>query len=283
MSLTVTPGEAIALVGGSGAGKSTLVDLILGLLTPASGELLIQGRLVEDVRRAWQDSVAYVPQTIALLDDTVRANIELGAPRNDDAMWSAVRAAQLEEVISELPEGLDTRIGERGVRLSGGQRQRLGVARALYRRPAVLVLDEATSALDNETEARLTSILDGLRGTITTITVAHRLSTVRNADRTYLMAGGRVVDVGTFEELAARNTEFARLLELACRQRHRRVATSPAPPGPAAGGPRGPRPRAASWERGPRLTSVTASDRRMSEVGGGHGAATRSTSEERRR
>ena len=126
-----------------------------------------------------------------------------------------MRAAQLEEVIAELPEGLDTRIGERGVRLSGGQRQRLGVARALYRRPAVLVLDEATSALDNETEARLTSILDGLRGSITTITVAHRLSTVRNADRTYLMANGRVVDAGTFDELAARNEDFARLVELA--------------------------------------------------------------------
>jgi len=215
INLSVAPGEAIALVGGSGAGKSTLVDLILGLLTPDSGELLIQGRRIQEVRRAWQAHVAYVPQTIALLDDTVRANIELGLERDDERLWEAVRAAQLEEVIAELPEGLDTRIGERGVRLSGGQRQRLGVARALYRRPAVLVLDEATSALDNETEARLTSILDGLRGSITTITVAHRLSTVRNADRTYLMANGRVVDAGTFDELAARNEDFARLVELA--------------------------------------------------------------------
>jgi ABC-type multidrug transport system fused ATPase/permease subunit len=219
VSITVRPGEAVALVGGSGAGKSTLVDLALGLLEPTAGEIAIDGHPLRDVRRQWQRMVGYVPQTIALVDDTVRANITLGLPLDEEALVDAIARAQLTDVVAALPEGLDTPIGERGVRLSGGQRQRLGVARALYHRPVALVLDEATAALDNETESRLTEVLDALRGTVTTITIAHRLSTVRNADRTYYLEHGRVVDVGSFQELASRNDGFARMLELASLER----------------------------------------------------------------
>jgi ABC-type multidrug transport system fused ATPase/permease subunit len=219
VDLDVAVGESIALVGSSGAGKSTLVDLVLGLLQPTTGTITVGGRALHDVRRQWQRMVGYVPQTIALMDDTVRNNITLGAPDDEVAVHEAIATAQLADVVAGLPLGLDTPIGERGVRLSGGQRQRLGVARALFHRPAVLVLDEATAALDNETEAKLTEVLEALQGRITTITIAHRLSTVRNADRTYYLEHGRVVDVGTFAELAERNRGFARMLELASLER----------------------------------------------------------------
>lgn len=219
VDLDVRPGESVALVGSSGAGKSTLVDLLLGLLEPTAGTISVGGHPLGAVRRQWQQQVGYVPQSIALIDDTVRANVLLGAPLDEAALAEALRTAQLDAVVTGLPQGLDTPIGEAGVRLSGGQRQRLGVARALYRRPSVLVLDEATAALDNETEARLTEVLEALRGDVTTITIAHRLSTVRNADRTYYLEHGRVVDVGTFEQLAARNEGFARMLELASLER----------------------------------------------------------------
>jgi ABC-type multidrug transport system fused ATPase/permease subunit len=219
VDLDVAVGESIALVGSSGAGKSTLVDLVLGLLPPTAGTITVGGHELLEVRRQWQRMVGYVPQTIALMDDTVRANITLGADDDEDALADAIATAQLTDVVAALPQGLDTPIGERGVRLSGGQRQRLGVARALFHRPAVLVLDEATAALDNETEAKLTEVLEALQGSITTITIAHRLSTVRNADRTYFLEHGRVADVGSFEELAERNPGFARMLELASLER----------------------------------------------------------------
>jgi ABC-type multidrug transport system fused ATPase/permease subunit len=219
VDVDVAVGESIALVGSSGAGKSTLVDLVLGLLPPTAGTITVGGHDLAEVRRQWQRMVGYVPQTIALMDDTVRNNITLGAPPDEEALQDAIVTAQLTDVVAGLPLGLDTPIGERGVRLSGGQRQRLGVARALFHRPAALVLDEATAALDNETEAKLTKVLDALQGRITTITIAHRLSTVRNADRTYFMEHGRVADVGTFAELAERNPGFARMLELASLER----------------------------------------------------------------
>jgi ABC-type multidrug transport system fused ATPase/permease subunit len=216
VGLRIEPGSAVALVGSSGAGKSTLADLLLGLLTPSGGQIFVGGRELRDVERQWQRSIGYVPQQISLLDDTVRANVALGHPNLTDVeIWHALRLAQLADMIEALPEGLDTRIGERGVRFSGGQRQRLGIARALARRPHVLILDEATSALDNETEHNFIDVLDSLHGTLTTITIAHRLSTVRHADQVFFLEDGRVQSQGTFDDLVRRVPDFARLAELA--------------------------------------------------------------------
>jgi ABC-type multidrug transport system fused ATPase/permease subunit len=216
VDLDVRPGEAVALLGASGAGKSTMVDLLLGLLDPTAGVIRVGGHDLTTVRRAWQRSVAYVPQAISLLDASVRENVVFGWKEEGDArIWSVLERAQLRPIIEDLPDGVDTRIGERGVRLSGGQRQRLGIARALYRQPLLLVLDEATAALDNETEAQLTQVLEGLRGSLTTVVIAHRLSTVRNVDRVYFFSDGRITGSGRFDELSGRIPEFARLVQLA--------------------------------------------------------------------
>jgi len=215
VSFEVVPGDAIGIVGGSGAGKTTLVDILLGLLDPDSGEVLIDGQDLRSVRRRWNRMVGYVPQAITLFDDTVRANVAFGdVVEDDDQVWDALRLAQLDATVKSLPEGLDTVVGESGTRLSGGQRQRLGVARALFRQPSVLVFDEATSALDNETEFRLTEVLEDLRGGTTALTIAHRLSTVRRCDRVLYLDSGRLVAQGTFAELSAEIPGFARLVEL---------------------------------------------------------------------
>ncbi|HYA69487.1 MAG TPA: ABC transporter ATP-binding protein, partial [Acidimicrobiales bacterium] len=216
VTFEVSPGESVGLVGSSGAGKSTLVDILLGLLEPDSGGVYIDGHPLVSVGRQWRGMIGYVPQSIALFDDTVRANVALRAPGEDDdaEIWRALRMSQLEETIRALPNGIDTVIGEHGTRLSGGQRQRLGVARALFGRPRVMMFDEATSALDNDTESRLTDVLESLRGTITTITIAHRLSTVRRCDRLFYLEGGRLVAQGTFAELNDDIPDFARLVEL---------------------------------------------------------------------
>jgi ABC-type multidrug transport system fused ATPase/permease subunit len=216
-SFEVRAGEAIGLVGSSGAGKSTILDILLGLLEPDSGEILINGREMKLVLDEWRASIGYVPQFISLFDDTVRANVALGvaADAADDAdVWRALRLAQLDDVIRDLPDGLDAIVGEAGLRLSGGQRQRLGVARALYHRPSILMFDEATSALDNETEARLIEVFEGLHGEVATVTIAHRLSTIRGCDRVLYMEDGRVAATGSFEELNATIPGFARLVEL---------------------------------------------------------------------
>ena len=218
VTLDIDPGEAIGLVGSSGAGKSTLVDILLGLLEPDAGEILIDDWSLESVKRQWQQTIGYVPQTIALFDDSVRANVAFGVAADevdDDQLWSALALAQLDEVVRALPGGLDNLIGEAGVQLSGGQRQRLGVARALYHDPRVLMFDEATSALDNETEFKLTEVLDSLRGRLTTITIAHRLSTVRRCDRVFYLEQGKVLAQGTFTELNVAIPGFARMVELA--------------------------------------------------------------------
>lgn len=214
VSFAVAAGETIGLVGGSGAGKTTLVDVALGLLEPEAGCVLANGEDLRSVRRRWTRSVGYVPQTIALFDDTITVNVAFGDPVDEAAVWAALRLAQLDELVEALPEGLDTLVGEAGTRLSGGQRQRLGVARALYRRPSFLVFDEATSALDNETEFRLTEVLETLRGQTTTLTIAHRLSTVRRCDRILYLEQGRLVAEGTFDELAESSAGFSRLVEL---------------------------------------------------------------------
>lgn len=217
VSLAVTKGQSVAFVGPSGAGKTTLLDLVLGLLEPTSGAILVNGRPLGQVREAWQRSIGYVPQETVILDATLRENIAFGldlAEIDDRAVTLALERAELTELVAALPEGLDTRLQERGIRLSGGQRQRVGIARALYPEPTVLILDEATSSLDVETESRITKTVEGLAGQLTLLIVTHRLSTVRHCDRIHVLERGRNVAVGTFDELRDGNDLFARLLLL---------------------------------------------------------------------
>lgn len=216
-SLSVPSGGSLALVGATGAGKSTLADLILGVLDPDQGTVLIGGESPKNAIRKWAGGVAYVPQDVALSHTTVRENVALGLPReaiDDDLVWDALRRAYLADFLSESREGLDTLVGERGVRLSGGQRQRLGVARGLYTRPRLLVLDEATSALDAETENAIAQTLSSLEGTVTTVTIAHRLATIRNADLVAYLEEGRVAARGTFDEVRAAVPRFNHQAEL---------------------------------------------------------------------
>jgi len=199
VSLSIAKGSAVGLIGGSGAGKSTLVDIILGLLTPTGGAVRVDGVDIQSNLRGWQDRIGYVPQSIFLTDDSLRRNIAFGLANeqiDDAAVWRAVRAAQLEEYIAELPHGIETLVGERGVRLSGGQLQRVGIARALYHDPSVLVLDEATSSLDAGTERGVMSAVRALHGDKTAIIVAHRLSTVEHCDWLYRIEDGRLVEGG---------------------------------------------------------------------------------------
>ena len=212
--LGIPKGSVIGLVGPSGAGKTTLVDILLGLLEPQEGRVLVDGQnIFADVRR-WQANLGYIPQFIHLSDDTIRRNIAFGLPDdeiNETQVLQALRAAQLEALIDELPKGLDTAVGERGMRLSGGERQRIGIARALYNNPQVLIMDEATSALDNITERNVISALEKLRGDRTIIIIAHRLTSVMNCDILYYMENGRIADKGTYMELLEKNPQFKTL------------------------------------------------------------------------
>ena len=204
INLTITHGTSIGFVGDSGAGKSTLVDIILGLLTPVSGSVKVDGVDIQKSIRGWQDQIGYVPQSIYLTDDTLRKNIAFGLPAkqiNDDAVRRAIHDAQLEKFINELSEGLDTVVGERGIRLSGGQRQRIGIARALYHDPSVLVLDEATSSLDTDTESGVMDAVRDLHGKKTILIVAHRLSTVEDCDYLYRLEQGKIIDEGPPESM----------------------------------------------------------------------------------
>lgn len=204
ISLALKKGESIALIGKSGAGKTTLVDVVLGLLEPQSGDILVDGASVYDDIRAWQNLVGYIPQSIFLIDDTIERNIAFGVPDrliDPERLQKAIDAAQLQDLIDQLPKGIKTGVGERGVRLSGGQRQRIGIARALYHEREILVLDEATAALDNETERFVTEAMKALAGTKTMIIIAHRLSTVEHCDRVYVMEKGRIVKSGSYQEV----------------------------------------------------------------------------------
>jgi ATP-binding cassette, subfamily B, bacterial PglK len=216
VDLTISPGESIGIVGPTGGGKSTLLDVITGLLSPSEGRVLIDGKDLRTCTKAWQRCLGVVPQTIFLIDDTVRRNIALGVPDgeiDEERIAQAAELAQLSSFLEDLPDGLDTMVGERGVRMSGGQRQRVAIARAMYREPPVLIFDEGTSALDNLTEAEFMAALERLGGDRTLITVAHRLTTVRRCDRIAIIEDGRIVDVGTYSELLARNPGFRASVE----------------------------------------------------------------------
>ncbi|WP_297793877.1 ABC transporter ATP-binding protein [uncultured Marinobacter sp.] len=213
INLTIAPYSTVGIVGPTGSGKTTLVDVLLGLLSPQQGELVVGGVPVDSSNiRSWQDKIGYVPQQIFLTDNTVAGNIAFGIDERDIdqlAVEKAARIANLHDfIVSELPEGYQTRIGEKGVRLSGGQRQRIGIARALYHDPSVLILDEATSALDNLTERAVMEAVNRLSKKKTIILIAHRLSTVQACDKIVLMEAGRVSAIGRYDELVANNTVF---------------------------------------------------------------------------
>ncbi len=204
INLVIEKGITVGLIGPSGSGKSTLVDIMLGLLNPDSGMVGCDGTDIRLNMRDWQNHIGYVPQSIFLTDDSIRRNIAFGLPDdqiNDDAIERCLRAAQLDEYVAALPEGLDTFVGERGIRLSGGQRQRVGIARALYNDPPVLLLDEATSALDSNTEAEVMKAVIALHGSKTIVIIAHRLSTVSACDWIYRLEKGRIAEEGKPEKI----------------------------------------------------------------------------------
>jgi ATP-binding cassette, subfamily B, bacterial PglK len=207
VNLRIRRGASVGIVGRSGSGKTTLVDVLTGLLTPTSGDLCVDGVRVTGANLpAWQAQIGYVPQETTIVDDTVRRNVALGlrpAEIDDAAVRRALARAQLLDTVLALPDGLDTRLGERGVRMSHGQRQRIGIARALYHEPRVLVLDEATAALDTATEAEIVGMLEDLRGDLTLIVIAHRLSTVERSDTIVRVEDGRIVSVGMFRDVVA--------------------------------------------------------------------------------
>jgi ABC-type multidrug transport system fused ATPase/permease subunit len=207
INIKIPYGSSVGFIGGSGAGKSTLVDILLGLLTPSQGTVKVDGIDIQKGLRNWQDHIGYVPQTIFLTDDTLRHNIAFGLSNDDideQALSHAIKSSQLEQFVEDLSLGLDTIVGERGVRLSGGQRQRIGIARALYHDPQVLVLDEATSSLDMETERGVMDSVRALQGDKTIIIVAHRLSTVEHCDILFRFENGRLVEQGNSSDMLGR-------------------------------------------------------------------------------
>lgn len=194
-SISIKKNKSVAFVGSSGAGKTTLADIIIGLLEPKAGKVLVDGKDVFTHLDEWHETIGYIPQMIYLMDDTICANIVFGVSQdevNERQVWEALERAELAEFVRGLPDGIYTKIGDRGVRLSGGQRQRIGIARALYREPEVLILDEATSALDNETETAVMESIENLHGKTTLIIIAHRLTTIRNCDEVYEVGDGKI-------------------------------------------------------------------------------------------
>lgn len=212
VNMHINKGESVGVIGASGAGKTTLIDIILGLLVPQEGKVLVDGEDIHKNIGSWVEQIGYIPQTIFMMDGTIRENVVFGADINekdDTGVWAALKEASLGEFVKNLPEGLDTEIGESGVRLSGGQKQRLGIARALYRKPEILIFDEATSALDNETEASIMEAINSLYGVRTMIIIAHRLSTIENCDVVYKVENGQVKKVGgkKYESCGANSCE----------------------------------------------------------------------------
>ena len=195
-NITIPKNVSIALVGSSGAGKTTLADVILGVLEYESGDVRVDNRIIDVTSRNWQKKIGYIPQSIYVLDDTIRRNVAFALEDeeiDDDKVWKALKDAQLLDFVKSLDQGLDTIIGEWGARVSGGQRQRIGIARALYNDPEILILDEATSALDSETEKAVMESIDALNGKKTMIIIAHRLSTIQNCQYVYKIEGGKAI------------------------------------------------------------------------------------------
>jgi len=208
INLIISKGTSVGFIGGTGTGKSTLVDIILGLLTPKRGKVLVDGVDIQHNLRGWQDQIGYVPQSIYITDDTVRRNVAFGLSNeqiDEASVWKAIRSAHLESFIKEMPEGLDTILGEHGVRLSGGQRQRIGIARALYHDPNILVLDEATSSLDISTERGVMDAVRELHGNKTILIVAHRLATVEDCDWVFRLDKGMIVEEGVPDDVLYEN------------------------------------------------------------------------------
>lgn len=194
-SIQIKKGESVGIVGSSGAGKTTAVDILLGLLEPIRGSVLIDGHNIADNLTEWHNQIGYIPQMIFMLDDTIRSNVAFGIADkelSDEAVWKALHDAAIDDFVRSLPNGLDTEIGERGVRLSGGQRQRIGIARALYRNPGILIFDEATSSLDNDTESVIMSSINRLHGQKTMIIIAHRLTTIEGCDHVFRVSEGKI-------------------------------------------------------------------------------------------
>jgi len=211
INLRIKPGETLAIVGPSGAGKSTLVDLILGIYPPSHGTISIGGLEPAESIVRWPGSLGYVPQEVVLMSGSIATNVSAGfafSDQTEQLVTEALKIAQLEQFIDNLPDGADTKVGERGKNLSGGQRQRVGIARAMFTKPGLLVLDEATSSLDGQTELEISEAIQGLKGKVTLILVAHRLSTVKNADRIVYLEAGKVVAQGTFDEVRKTVPDF---------------------------------------------------------------------------
>ena len=219
INIHIQPGQIVAIVGPSGSGKTTLMDLILGVLEPIDGSVLLNDMSPNDAITKWPGAVSYVPQDVQIFNSTFRLNVSMGYPITeayDDRIIKSLELAQLREFVNLQPEGIDSKVGERGNKLSGGQRQRLGIARAMFTNPLLLALDEATSALDGETEANISGAISEMRGRVTVIMIAHRLSTVKSADKVIYLDNGRILAEGTFEQVRAAVPNFdnqAKLME----------------------------------------------------------------------
>ena len=211
IDLRIKEGSTVALVGPSGAGKTSIVDVLLGVLSPDSGKVLISGLEPSATVSRWPGAISYVPQDVIVTNGSIRENVSLGFPvsvATDELVMDALKLAQADDFVSALPMGMDTSVGDRGTKLSGGQRQRIGIARALFTRPKLLVLDEATSSLDGQTESDISQAIQGLKGSVTVVMIAHRLATVLNADQVIYMDKGRIIAQGTFEEVRRAVPDF---------------------------------------------------------------------------
>jgi ABC-type multidrug transport system fused ATPase/permease subunit len=211
LTLEIPSGQSVAIVGASGAGKTTLVDVLLGVLEPQNGKVSISGKSPSEAIKSWPGAISYVPQDVLIINGSIKENVSMGfLPESvsDSEVWNALTIAQLEKVVQNLEFGLETQVGDRGTKLSGGQRQRLGIARAMFTNPKLLVLDEATSSLDGQTESDLADALHNLKGKVTVVMIAHRLSSVRKVDAVVYLENGCVRASGTFEEVRTQVPNF---------------------------------------------------------------------------